>query len=524
MFGHLSGGGSALTRLGKLVLSVLLSLTAVSVGTLFEPQAYAQSKYEYLPEMSVPQDARKRIAFFPKAIPIYLWPNSPTARDIDVTAVRHELMKHARAHKILRVVSDSTLNEAFEKNAYEERDAFAQAEIDMAYAETYAASLNYETALSTLERVLRNFERSMARYFDTKLMSHALQLYAYTQLSMMRELDEVPVERVHMVRRAFMEFIRISPHVVLLEGRQPKDRVQYYTEARALFMQNAVYRQTKIEDARRLARQLDTDLLVFLRFVQKEDGSFDAEIDFYDLENDEITYEIAPIPEKSEDHVKLKGGASEPASVFADAISLKLENLYTCLSMPALAPPPLFSGEEGRIYLELNALYFTYALYDTSSAPQTVGASARVTYMITEHFFVQGAFSVSGVFQDKAKDLYDSFQVLRFDASAGISADFHWIRTYMTIGLEGEYMTPFAVTTSLTCKAFGSNDLGCNDDDIEYNDTPGLFGFNVALGLNLGKDPFYLVLEGFLTLNIAPIPEGWFSIPVGATMGVQYRF
>jgi len=512
-------------RLKTAILCALIWLTAVSGSMFLNQVAYAQAKVELLPDMVVPQDARKRIAFFPKAIPIYLWPNAPKARDIDVTAVRHELMKHARAHKILRVVGDSALNEAFEKNAYEERDAFAQAEIDMAYAETYAASLNYDTALSTLERVLRNFETSMARYFDTKLMSHALQLYAYTQLSMMREMDDVPVDRVHMVRRAFMEFIRISPHVVLLEGRQPKDRVQYYTEARALFMQNAVYRQTKIEDARRLARQLDTDILVFLRFVQKEDGSFDAEIDFYDYENDQMTYEIAPIPDKIDNtSVRHVGEVSEPASVFADAISLKLENLYACLSMPALAPPPLFSGEEGRIYLELNALYFSYVFYETSSAPHTLGASVRVTYMITEHFFVQGAFSASGVFQDSAKDLYDSFQVLRFDVSAGISADFHWIRPYLTIGLEGEYMTPFAITTNLTCKAFGSSDLECGEDDIQDNDTPGWFGFNVAAGFNLGKDPFYLVIEGFLTLNIAPYPTGWFGIPIGATMGVQYRF
>lgn len=486
--------------------------------------AWAQTYESFLPVWEVPQENQKKIAFMPKAIPIYLELESKTARDIDVKALKEAVMRHARAHRILNVLDDSELRELFEKSNLDDREAFGQAEIDIAYAETYAASLNYDTALTTLERVLKSFEWALARYFEPKLTVQALQMYAYTLLSRIRDMDEVPDGEVHAARLAFLEFIRLAPHVVLMEGRQPKDRVQFYKEARALFMENVAYRQTNVEEARRLADQLDIDVLVFLRIVQKTNGSFDAEIDFYDREADQMTYEVAPIPEKAQSSGRHHlGEPGEPISVFADAVTLKLENLYACLKMP---PPILsmFSGEANRIYLELNFAYFGYTVYETSSSPQALGAQVRVSYMFTENFFVQGYFSVYGVFQDKSKDIYDSFEVLRAGLNVGISADFHWVRPYLSVGIEFGYMTPFSVMTSVACKAFGSNDIECAEDDVQSNKSPELFGFDVTLGVNFGKDPLYLVLEGALSLYIVPDSYSWFTLPLGMNVGVQYRF
>ena len=462
-------------------------------------------------------NTHKTIAIFPRTIPIYLSPEAERSRDIDVGSIRRALIEHIKTYPILSVPQDTQLKEVFEQSNVEIKDALVQAEIDMAYAEVYVGSLNFGTALQTLDRVLRNYREALAQYFEPQMVSRAHQIYASTMLAQMRESDAPASEYMHQVRRAFIEMIRLTPHIVLLEGRQPKERVQLYNIARELFLNHAVYRQTPVEDARQLSGRLSLDYILFVRIVQRSDGSFFVEVDFYDDENDRMSFESIDIPDND------LTPATDGYSAFVENISSRMDAYYEAIKLPE-PESSAFSGQTGRFYLEVGSTYFFFARYMTPTPIHTLGGTVKVSFMFNEHFFVQGGFFLAGAFQDAAHHLYDTFMIARVQGNFGLSADFDWIRPFVVAGFEYAYLSPYAVTSSIICKTFGSEDIECLDGDIRYNNKSSLFGFDVALGINVGKDPFFLVIESFLTLYVAPISGELLRLPIGATLSLQYRF
>ena len=497
------------------VIALVLIALLVSMSAFVRPnEAQAQSGWSLDGQVEEPH---KTIAVFPRTIPIYLSPEADRSRDIDVGSIRRAIIDHIQHYSIFEVPSDIHLKEVFEQSNVEIRDALVQAEIDMAYAETYVSSLNFETALQTLERVIRNYNEALAQYFEPQMVARAQQIYGSTMLLEMREKDVPVSENIHLVRRAFIEMIRLAPHLVLLEGRQPKDRVEIYNIARELFLKNAVYRQTPIEDAQQLAEHLSLDYILFLRIVQRSDGSFFAEIDFYDHDQNVMNFETVDIPEVS------ATGKHDAYSVFAESISTRLDPYYEAVKLSE-SEKPRFSGQTGRVYLEVGPTYFFFAKYVTPTPIHTLGGTVKVSFMFNEHFFVQGGFSLAGAFQDVAHNLYDSFVITRIQGNFGLSADFGWVRPFVAAGLEYAYFAPYAITSSIACKTFGSDDIECLEGDVRNNNESSLFGFDVALGVNMGKDPFYLVIESFVTLYVVPVSGALLHLPIGATLAVQYRF
>lgn len=484
-------------------------------GTLQEARADTGGIGLFLNPVKEPE--YKTIAVFPRTIPIYLSLDAERSRDIDVGSIRRAVVDHISKYPILRIPSDTYLKEVFEQSNVEVKDALVQAEIDMAYAEMYVSSLNFDTALQTLERVLRNYNESLAQYFEPQTVARAEQIYANTMLAQMREAEEPVSEDIHMVRRAFIEMIRLAPHIVLLEGRQPKERVRIYNLARELFLNNAIYRQTPIEDARQLAVHLSLDYLLFLRIVQRKEGSFFVEVDFYDHEQDTMHFETIDIPDVPE------GQKGDAHTAFSERISARMDTYYEAIRLPE-PEEPRFSGQTGRLYLEFGATYFFFAKYETNTPIHTLGGMVKLSFMFNEHFFVQGGIALSGAFQDVAHNLYNSFVTVRVQGNFGISADFKWIRPFIVAGIEYAYLSPYAITSSITCKTFGRDDIECLDGDVHNNSNSSLFGFDVSLGVNVGKDPFYLVVESYLALYVAPISSELLRLPIGVTLALQYRF
>ncbi len=587
-----------LGKMSRKMRHALLVLTTLGMAVLPMTTAWAQDEevddeepvltIETLPKLD--EADRLRIGFFPRAIPIYLSPTSPVSRDIDVVAIRREILEHLKQIQPFKLVTDQVLHTTFNQSSLEDKDAFAQAEIDMSNVETLAAKLDFDTALVTLERVRFNYHNTLAGYFEPKMVSRAEQVYAYTQLSRLRDIELPNGEDLLKVRRAFMEMIRLTPHIVLLQGRQPQDRVQAYNDAREFFMknENAVYRRTPTEDAAKLAQKLDLAVIVFLRIVQNDDGTFNAEIDFYERATDKMSYLVVPLNEgarstasaiqtnvvsettavndsvaepkvdssgssgsvsessgqiskMSEQEIKTTSSVVSPQSLslpgmdqellkvskqtveqFSKAINDGLDSLYVGLQWPDVAPVSKVKTQSNRFYLDMSAIYFSYMKHTLDRNLHTLGANVQVSYMFNEHFFARGGITVSGVFRDKQKDLYDTFNIIRLNFYGGVSGNYGWVRPYLAIGVEYSYSSPYAVTESVTCKTFGHDDIECND--YKSNPNPHLFGFDLTVGANFGKEPVYLVVEGFAGVYVLTMSTAWTQVPLGASLGIQYRF
>lgn len=499
-----------LLGLDRLVLFLLFVLSF----SLVSKTLHAESFYD----IEVSDDKKLNIAFFPMNIPIYLYDGTSlgSAQDIDTAAFRQSILAHASSHPYLHAITRKDLVRMYREAELEEVDSYAQAKIDIGYAETHLSNMNYALAVSLLERVNRNYNEVLAQYLDPNAVAHAQRLLAYAYLSKIREEAQElsSIDFFHPARLAFMESIRLAPHITLLEGRQPPDRIAVYNEAKKLFLDSDVYRQVQVSDAARLAKRLNSQLVVFMRIVQDIEGQLSLEFDYYDALKKEMTKQ------------KILMDSSIPAEQFqahaVDLASAFLESQYICID---IAPnKEVKRGESGRFYFDFGASYFTYLKYPTQGRVHSVGGSFKLTYMFNENFFIHGGMDVGSVLQDSAKDLYAPFEYVRFYINLGISRNFKWIRPYISAGLEIGYTSAYSITKSLTCKTFGENDIECLKSDIIRNNDPVVFGFDFIWGINIGRDSFQFVLEGTISAYVYPLIQSMFSFPVGLRMGIQYRF
>ncbi|MCL2325775.1 MAG: hypothetical protein FWC40_04665 [Proteobacteria bacterium] len=501
---------TSLLRACRCAANFVLLLCAACM--CFVPEASA----DLLDAIVVQETDTKRVAFFPALMPIYLYENQVLEHDIDVAFIRRAVIAHAQRHPVVRVLRESMIATHVKTSNLEQRDRFAQAEIDLVYARSHFANMNYGLAISSLQRVVRSYQDALAPYYAPHAVAPAYQMLAYAYLAQIRETQDEDMSQFHAARLAMMEMIRLAPHLALLEGRQPRDRIHVYNEARQLFLDNPVYRQTPLADAARLAQSLELNRVIFMRLVQDAQGDFSVELDIYDHDKRSMQHETIAVSERDEE----EGGYS---ALISQAMTMVLENVYACFEMPRPDDVSIFSDEAGRVFLELGFVYFTHLNFPTSSLVHALGADALVTYMLTKHFYVQGGLGVVSVRQDLARDLYAPFEMVRLYGGAGLSADFNWIRLFLSVGLEYAYSTPYAITRSVTCKTFGRHDLDCSPSSVRDNTSPSEGGFHLSTGVNLGVDPFYFVLEGFVVAYLFPF-VGNFRYPLGFRAALQYRF
>ena len=469
---------------------------------------------EGLPDLNITPDKQYSVAIFPQSIPIYLTKEVPPSAHIDVTVVKKALADQIKGHPYLNLISFDEIEKSFKSADILHTEAFMQAEIDMNYAQTFISGMNYMAAIDILQRVTENYKKSLIQYYRPSTVAQAYQQLAYALISQYEENPDEFQHLIHTARLAFVELIRLAPYLVMLEGRQSHERVVRYDEALDLFLKNDAYRQTAPKDADALARKIGADIILMVRLVQLNDGSFNLEIDEYHAKTQKIEY-----------HQKLINFDENVTSekVGSDATYL-MSNSYDCLNVPLDVPPPEKQWES-RFLAELGYSYSAYLGFPTEQVLPNMGGHLFITYLMDPYVFLRAGFEVLAVISDSSRELYDTFQVYQFPMDVGMIKFWDWFGLYFAVGLTFSFSTSFAIAHSTICKTFGRGDIECTKDDVTITDAGFALNIDALLGMKFGVEPFYFVLEGTASLTAYPmLDENSFRFPVGLRAGLEYWF
>ena len=483
-------------------------LVFVFLCMFYTTESYA----EPLPELTISDQQKVSCAFIQPSIPIYLYKNVPLTTAIDVSKLKKNLIAHARNHPYLEVVSDDMINKQL-LNSGEYNDVLMQAEIDMGYSDNQMTNANYVLATTLIQRVIQNYTQLQLAYFRPNTVARAYQMLAYAYIAQFSEETSGSLDLPHLARTAFIELIRLAPHITMLEGRQSPDRVQTYDEALELFMGSESYRQTPQRDAIALAHRLNVDMLVFTRIVQQKNGSLQLEIDL--LQNGEMHYQTLPIefsPTDTNDQVTQK---------VLHTATAWLSNQYDCLDIPQIEPeePAL-----RRFSIAVGPTYSLYLTHPTADVLHGVGAWVNFSFMFNQYLFVRAGMDIAAILPDKAHELYDNFIAYRIPLQFGMALTLHYFRLFFAIGAELSFTSEYTITKSIACKTFGTNDIECDQASVIHNRDPFALQMPLNLGVDFSFDPFYITFETFLSATVYPAKKNVFRNPFGLRAGLGYRF
>ncbi len=475
----------------------------------------AQGFADELPDIVVPQEQRFNVAFIQRSIPIYLYKDVPPVANVDVSALREAIIAHARSNPYLRVIPASEIDSSFRNSDLSQTDAFMQAEIDMGYARNFMDNQNNQSAIELTRRVIENYSKSLMQFYQPKSVSQAYQLLAYALIAQYQEDVEKNYEVLHPARLAFLEMIRLTPYLMMLEGRQSPERVAIYDEALELFLSNEAYRQTDQKDASMLAHKLHADILILARIVEDKSGELYLELDEYNVQHHEMIYHRQKIDISSHEQMN---------TAVADTATMILSRSYSCLKVKE-ETPVIQSARANRVFLDAGAGYSVFIKYPTSDVIHNVGGYVFVSYLFDEHFFVRVGAEIQGVLQDVAHELYDPFEMYQFPFMVGISQDWTWARIYLATGLDLGFTSSYTIVKSTVCKTFGTDDIECSKSDVTKNRTPFSLFVDFALGAAFGRDPFYVSLEGVISVTAYLSGNSRaFKHPAGLRLGLEYWF
>lgn len=493
-------------------------LLILCLSCLSYPLAWADERPQS-PQITRENDSQpQKIAILPKSIPVYLYKNTKLNAQIDPTQLKTDLYTHIAAQHCFAAIDDAQIDKLWAKADLSLTDAFMQAELDMAYAQTSMADMDYSSAIKILKRIIENYQKSHASIHHPLQLSKAWQQLAYAYIAQYQEAQDSSLDMLPHARHAFIELIRLAPSLTMLEGRQSKERVTLYDESLELFMSNPAYRQTTTKDAQNLAQNLQADTLLFTRIVQNKLGAISLEIDAYHAKTGEFQYHNIPLnlPESPDLHTQTAAN---------EAIQ-QLE--LTCTQSPK---PDAEANAEADIpkttykfAIEFGALYTTFLAHPTRKKLHGLGGHLSFLYMFDEHFFIRANAEIIEILQDKAHELHKSFEIYQFPILLGISKQWQIVRIYGALGLNFSFFTPHIIVHSTTCKTFGLDDIECHPDDVTRNQDPFSLQVAFAFGINIGAKSFYATLEALGYVTAYPIENRAFKHPLGARIALQYWF
>ncbi len=501
-----------LTIFKKLCLQFIIPLLV-----LWALPAIPSAVSQPLREIQHPANDNHTIAFLPN-IPIYFYKDVPLHVSIDTVSLQKDIIAHASAHPYLTVMSDREIRHAFQPDEFVKSDSSNQAEIDLGYAETMMSAMNYDSAISLLQRVIQNYTKSLANYFQPNEVARAYQMLAYAYIARLQEDTENAGNYRHPAKLAFMEFIRLAPHIMMLAGRQSPERVSIYDEALDLFLGNESYRQMPQRDAMAIAHKLHADSVIAMRIVQNTSGELILEIDHYNAKTRSITYDKVPLIQAQIQN------SDSLAHNLSNIVTAYFSNLYACLDFNDRKLAPASAVPFHYFLLDIAATYTLFIRHPTSNVLHGVGASINFAFMLNQNFFVRIGAEIVGMMPGADHELYESFRVYRFPLVFGISQTWKHFRPYLGVGLEFSFSSDYTITDSVICKTFGTNDIECDPNAVKTNREPYSLGIPFVIGVNAGFDPFYLTLETYLSATTYPVEENAFRHPFALRFGIQYRF
>ena len=489
----------------------------IAVLVIWLMPAIPESFAAPLPEIQDSIEETHTIAFLP-GIPIYMYKDVPMQVSIDTVELQNDIMAHAAAHPYLKVLSERDIRRAFQPDDYASNDVYSQAEIDLGYAETQMSGMNYDTAISLLQRVIQNELKALLNYYQPSAVARAYQMLAYAYVAKYQEDAENSSNHRHSAKLAFMEFIRLAPHIMMLTGRQSPDRVSIYDEALELFLSNDSYRQMPQRDAMALAHRLHADSVISMRIVQNTSGEQILEIDHYNAKKRTMSNDKLPLSQiRTLDPDSLAQSVSNTATAY-------FSNLYACLDFKPYQPKTTTDIPFHRFLLDIEATYTFFIRHPTSNMLHGFGANINFAAMLNQNFFVRIGGEFISMFPDDDHELYESFRIYRFPVYFGIARTWKYLRPYLGAGLEFSFSSKYTITSSVICKTFGTSDIECNAGDVKTNSEPYALGIPFVFGLNAGYDPFYITVEGSFAPTVYPVKSNAFRHPLSFRLGVQYRF
>ena len=402
-----------------------------------------------LPEIDHPAVENHTIAFLPN-IPIYFYKDVPLHVSIDTVSLQNDIIAHASAHPYLSVMSEREIRHAFQPDEYIKSESYNQAEIDLGYAETLMSAMNYDSAISLLQRVIQNYTKSLANYFQPNVVARAYQMLAYAYIARLQEDADNAGSYRHPAKLAFMEFIRLAPHIMMLAGRQSPERVSIYDEALELFLGNESYRQMPQRDAMAIAHKLHVDSIVSMRIVQNTSGELILEIDHYNAKTRTISYDrVSLVQTQIQDPQALAQNVSNVATAY-------FSNLYACFEFNDTKPTPASAVPFHAFLLDMAVSYSLFIRHPTSNVLHGVGANINLAFMLNQNFFVRIGAEIISMLPGEDHELYESFRVYRFPLVFGISQTWKHFRPYLGVGLDFSFSSDYTITNSVICKTLGT--------------------------------------------------------------------
>lgn len=476
------------------------------------PDVYA----EQLPSIEADAEQKRKIAILPQSVPIYFYKDVPFSANIDVMAMRRALNRHAQTHPYLEVISAADIEAAWRNADLHQTDAAMQAEIDMGYAQTFMANMNFSAAMNLLRRVIENYQKGLVQFYRQSAVAQAWQQLAYAYIAQYQESPETRLDLLHPARQAFIELIRLAPHITMLEGRQSPERVALYDEALELFLGSSAYRQTQQNDAAVLANRLGVDILLLARVVQNRQGQLMLEIDEYQADSRKMQYHSIALT--------LPDDMNRHTQAAVDTATLLLNRIYSCLKVVPEIVDETKDEKRHKYALEIGGVYNVFAQHPTNQASHGIGGHISFMYMFDAHFFIRAGIEIIEMMQDKAHELYKGFEIYQFPVVAGISKQWDWFRLYGGIGLNFSFSAPHIIVKSTACKTFGLDDIECRPEDVTKNQDP--FSLQVAfvMGVNMGAKSFYASIEGVGYVTAYPTENKAFKHPLGFRLALQYWF
>ena len=489
-------------------LCAVIALLFSSIG--------GQSGYaDTLPEITPDPAQIQRVAFFPHAIPIYVYKDVPLNTDLDVLHLKRSLIDHTQSLPYFSVLSAEEIEKAYLTAPLKDVDAFTQAESDMGFVQNYMINLNYASAITMLHRIIPNYEASLTQFYQPKSVARAHQMLAYATIAAYQDAldrnETISPQMLDSARNAFVELIRLAPYLTMLEGRQAPERVRLYDEALESFLSDPDVRRTPAHIAAALSHKLSADILIFVRIVQNREALLTLELDLYRAKDQNIEYHQIPLP-------FLNAELSSHDKVL-DEVTRTLDEFFACIEIP---PPPV--DAQPPFGIQFGFLYHAFINTPTSHIPNGFGAYITFSWHFSTYFFLRAEFDFAATLQDSAHTLNDVFEVYRFPILFGINYTWRWFRPFFAFGLDLSFTSPYSIVTSRECKTFGLDDRECLPGDVRaYR---GVFAINLAFsaGFSIVIPPFAINVESFIDATVYPRDSLIFKYPFGARVGFEYQF
>ncbi len=255
--------------------------------------------------------------------------------------------------------------------------------------------------------------------------------------------------------------------------------------------------------------------IVFARVLQGADGRFTLQTRVFQTRSDLVVFEESVVLPTER----------EALTERADALISRFAS-YTPARPPMVVEGP---SEHGRLYVDLSFSYLQFLERPTRELFHNLGASFGASYMLTNHFSFVGRahFSLSG--RDVKGDLLSTFNSIRGFVGVGLSFEVPaiWTRFYFQTGFEAAALSDFAATRDIRCKVYGVDDpVGeCSGGEVKSYSLDTLGGLNGTLGLNIGYDPTFLVIQASSAFYFMPFNDvSVINFPLSIEVGAQYRF